>query len=491
MSLNNTTENQLPPPIPTETQPLLPTPNQSPDLSVQCITLKSVIDQVIQLTKLTLPLTLSMTMLGGLNIVSTSYLGRTGTELLAAATLSMSYLGVTTLMPLMGLMTALDTLISQAHTNSHASKELPSIYLQRAIVIASLAMIPCTIVLWQFEALALYLGQDEIIAELGGKFTRFIGVMCFPLILYHNVRAYLTSQGIVLPFFISSILLTPIQVILLKSVLYIELFDDPVLVIPFVTTINLTISLATLIMLGAWRGGFKHWVPFSKRSFRGFKEFLSLGAGGMVLTCAEIWCIECFTLFSSYLGPEALAAQSVISTCFSICVLMCMGLQAAGTIRIGNLLGAGQYKMASVTSYTTIVFSTILGVIGWLWIQFNSRTFSKLFTSDPDLIEHCVKILQIVSIHFIFRSVNNVASGVLRGQGRQGIAAKVHIVTGYLVGIPLGYALAFNCDLGLLGLWIGLGTFHFLGSLGQFAIIYATDWTEQVRLAKERIQSSQ
>ena len=51
--------------------------------------------------------------------------------------------------------------------------------------------------------------------------------------------------------------------------------------------------------------------------------------------------------------------------------------------------------------------------------------------------------------------------GILNGCGKQGLNAKLSLVSSYCVGVPAAVVLCFALELGVLGLWLGLG-------LGQF-----------------------
>ena len=53
----------------------------------------------------------------------------------------------------------------------------------------------------------------------------------------------------------------------------------------------------------------------------------------------------------------------------------------------------------------------------------------------------------------VFDAMNGLCSGVFRGLGRTTSGAVFNFVAFYIIGLPLGYLLAFRLDWGLHGLW--------------------------------------
>eukprot|EP00850_Spirogloea_muscicola_P003611 SM000014S00399 [mRNA] locus=s14:1142220:1143346:- [translate_table: standard] len=78
-------------------------------------------------------------------------------------------------------------------------------------------------------------------------------------------------------------------------------------------------------------------------------------------------------------------------------------------------------------------------------------------------------------------------AGVARGCGWQHIAAWVNLIAYYAVALPVGAALAFRADLGIVGLWIGLTAAMFTQFVAFAVVTATTDWIAQSRVAIERV----
>ena len=77
-------------------------------------------------------------------------------------------------------------------------------------------------------------------------------------------------------------------------------------------------------------------------------------------------------------------------------------------------------------------------------------------TDDPAVIELGIQLLFIVAIFQISDSSQAVLAGILRGIKHIVISSLMIFVGYWVLGIPIGYYLAFHQDQGAVGLWIGL-----------------------------------
>jgi hypothetical protein len=78
-----------------------------------------------------------------------------------------------------------------------------------------------------------------------------------------------------------------------------------------------------------------------------------------------------------------------------------------------------------------------------------------------------------------------VASGVLRGCGRQLLAAVVGIAGFYLIGISVAVYLGFKLEMGVFGQWIGIASAGFVVFGILLAVILLMDWSEQAKQAQQ------
>jgi multidrug resistance protein, MATE family len=84
------------------------------------------------------------------------------------------------------------------------------------------------------------------------------------------------------------------------------------------------------------------------------------------------------------------------------------------------------------------------------------RPLLLAFTSSPAVIEIGVVLLALAAVFQLFDGLQVVATGALRGLGDTRTPMLCNLAAHWVLGLPLGYALAFHWGLGVPGLWVGL-----------------------------------
>ena len=79
-----------------------------------------------------------------------------------------------------------------------------------------------------------------------------------------------------------------------------------------------------------------------------------------------------------------------------------------------------------------------------------------LFNDEQEVINYAVTLLLLAGIFQISDSVQAVAVGLLRGIQDVKIPTLLVAIAYWVIGIPFGYLLAFQLNLEVYGLWMGL-----------------------------------
>jgi len=191
------------------------------------------------------------------------------------------------------------------------------------------------------------------------------------------------------------------------------------------------------------------------------------------------------------LGSSSLAAQSVIlSTCGALWQA-CNALSIAAAVRVGNLLGAGEAREASLASKVAVVLALLAGAsMGTLLVCFR-HNWAYMFNNDPTVVRLVSEILPLCAGFQAFDALATVSNGILRGLGKQSQGALINLTAYYIIGIPLGLWLTFSHDMKLFGLWTGLTVALVYAALVAVALVLRADWNHEVDKVQARFAADQ
>ncbi|KAJ7033193.1 MATE efflux family protein [Mycena alexandri] len=403
-----------------------------------------------------------------------------GTTALAGITLGSMTASVSGFSILQGFVTALDTMLPSAWTSSQPN--LVGLWSQRMAVIMGAALIPMYLIWFNAEVILLGLKQDPEVARLASLYLRWVS-FGLPAYTFNLIsRRYFQSQGLfAVPTRIICIV-APINALLNYILVW---GPEPIRLgyigAPIATACSFNLVSLMNIAYGVFIAPHTAWQPISRRSFTSLGVLLHLGLSGVGQTASEWWAWELVALAASLLGPVPLATQSILLSSASTTYQAPYALSVAASVRIGNLLGELNSARAKVAANTSILMALVLSFAFSTMFMVFRNSWAYLFNDDPVVVKLVASILPLVAMFQVFDGTGAVTGGILRAKGKQMTGALLNLSAYYVIGIPFGVWLAFNCDLGLHGLWIGLTvSLIYCAVIGTYLCV-ATDWDHEVR----------
>ncbi|KAI8093384.1 mate-domain-containing protein [Halteromyces radiatus] len=422
-----------------------------------------------------------------LQMASVFTLGRLGATQLAAAALGSMFASVSAWSIAHGMTTALDTLCSQAWTGAK-DKTLVGVHLQRALVILGLMFLPIAGIWWNGERILLALNQEPELAEHAGMFLRYLMFGAPAYIAFEAVKKYLQAQGIMQASTYALIIASPINLMLNYSLVFLEPFKLGFIGAPLATSISYWIMLTLLLLYIQFVDGLAAWGGWTRECLSDWGPFLRLGLPGVIAISVEWWSFELSALAASYLSTVDLAAQSILLTSGAATYTIPYGIAVTISNRVGNALGEGAAIKATRASSMALIFAVVFGTLNSLFFILTRSWFGYLFTSEEDVVQRVSVILPICALFQISDGVAGVASGIIRGLGRQKVAAYLNVFAYYAVAAPIGYVLTFKLGMALTGLWTGLTIALFLSAGSQVIFLWIIDWHAEAKKIHHRIQ---
>lgn len=188
--------------------------------------------------------------------------------------------------------------------------------------------------------------------------------------------------------------------------------------------------------------------------------------------------------------PNAVQAIGANAILVNICIFSYapyLGISVAGSVRIGNAVGAGNAKQAELASFLTILLNAFFSFICASILLVFRTSIPKLFTKDEGIQKLTTELMIVAAIFQIFDAVNAAFQEVMRGSGRQLLGAKLNFVAYYIIGLPSAALLAIYFGLSVVGLWIGMTLGLAVTSIMGIIIMFQSDWDDLVLVAHERL----
>jgi MATE family multidrug resistance protein len=216
------------------------------------------------------------------------------------------------------------------------------------------------------------------------------------------------------------------------------------------------------IMMGAYILGSPRYKMYHFRlslpnaSFPMISRILKIGIPTGFQFIFEVSAFSTAAIMMGWIGVNALAGHQIALNLASISYMMATGLATAGMIRVSNQIGKGD--MIAMRKAGMVVFGMVVAFMFACGVIFFSFRFflPTLYIDDPEVIALSASLLIIAGLFQLSDGVQVVALGVLRGLEDVKVPTIVTLLAYWVLGLPLGYVLAFEFGLAEKGIWYGL-----------------------------------
>ena len=419
---------------------------------------------------LTLALPLILAELGwmAMGIIDTIMVGHMAHPALAISSAALGQVLYNTIaFGISGVLLSLDTYLAQAH-GAGRFDEANRWLLHGLILAAGLALILLgTIVL--APALMLRLPIDRQVLVGSVAFLRALNYGTPALFLYFPLRRYLQAFNHVRPIALALVSANLINVFGNWLLIYGHSWDysfGPIHIPALgVTGAGLATSisrcyLALFLIAALWRIERRH--HYGLRGLRLHFEphrirrlaLLGAPAGGQIFVEISIFALVTFLIGT--MGRLPLAGHEIALNCASFTFMVPFAISAAGAVRVGQAIGRNAPAEAASAGWAAILLgAAVMACFSALLLLF-PRAIAGSFTTDRAVIAATVPLLFVAAIFQFFDGLQITATGVLRGAGNTHAGLIVQIVGYWIIGLPIGYLLAFRLHHGAVGLWLGL-----------------------------------
>jgi multidrug resistance protein, MATE family len=391
------------------------------------------------------------------------------------------------------------------------------VFLYRGMFIQFLLVIPIGV--WWIvgiKPILIALGQSELLSSMTENYLRILAPGLWAYSVNWTMTCWLQAIEMAdIPAY-SAVVGAALHIPF--NVLFVHVFDMGYLGVAMATVaFQVVPPLCTCLYLFCTRAGIKRVLlhcggnsraslPFWKEatlalSMSGIFQYLSLALPGMVII-SEWWASETCIFLSGTLSPSptlALDGMTIYQSLNSFCFVMSVGCSVAGSTRVSNFLGSGDFQAAIVATKVCVSFAAVLSAaIGGILCWTPHNWYPSFFSPDEEVVAETTKVIPLLAIYVFGDGIQAALNGIIKGCGRQCIVMPIVVIAYWIVGVPLAYYLAFvqhdgiMCDdsffCGVRGLVTGMaaGTYVHMVLLA-LVVAGTTNWRKEAERAKERM----
>ncbi|HLU25854.1 MAG TPA: MATE family efflux transporter [Longimicrobiales bacterium] len=403
------------------------------------------------------PIVLSQLGTVGMNTTDTLMVGPLGATALAAAGLGAAihmFLVVVSSGTVMGML----PLVSQAF-GAGEEGTCRKVLIQGLWLAVALS-VPVGLISLEGEAIALALGQEGTVAALAGGYMMALAPGVPAALLFTAFRQYLEGMGKPLPATVLTLAALVLNVFLNYAFIYgVEGW------IPAMGVVGsgwATTGVRWFMLLGmvAYVVAHPRLRPFRDGGVRPrpavIRQITVLGAPIGAQGGLEVGLFSLAAVMMGWIGPAQLAAHQVTINLASTTFMVALGVGMAGSIRVGQHIGARRPRAARRAAAGTYLMA--LGFMGMCALLFVSApgTLIGLYTGDPEILAIGATLLLVAAAFQLFDGAQVAGATILRGAADTYIPMLVAAFGYWCIGIPASYVLGFHTRLGAVGVWVGL-----------------------------------
>jgi multidrug resistance protein, MATE family len=181
-----------------------------------------------------------------------------------------------------------------------------------------------------------------------------------------------------------------------------------------------------------------------------------IGAPAGLQIAAEVSLFTLAAIMMGWFGPVELGTHQVTINIAATTFMLALGVSLAGSIRVGQRIGAGDQPGTRRVVLLTYGYATVVMGLTALMFLLIPEALLRLYTQDPEIIRLGASLLFMAALFQIFDGTQAAGFNVLRGAADTRVPMLIAMFAYWGVGAPAMYLLGFHSPLGPVGVWAGL-----------------------------------
>lgn len=195
---------------------------------------------------------------------------------------------------------------------------------------------------------------------------------------------------------------------------------------------------------------------FEWPDWRRIGQLVHIGLPMAITLLAEAGLFVAAALLIGTMGEDMVASHQVALNVAAFFFMVPLGLAMAITVRVGNAVGRGDVPGIRYAGFCGIGLTLVTQTISACMMLGFPRLIASLYTGDKTVIELAVQLLLLAGLFQFSDGIQVASNGALRGLKDTRVPMAITLFAYWLVGMPVGWWLAFHLKLGARGIWMGL-----------------------------------
>ncbi|AKV00176.1 Multi antimicrobial extrusion protein [Labilithrix luteola] len=195
---------------------------------------------------------------------------------------------------------------------------------------------------------------------------------------------------------------------------------------------------------------------FDPPSVERIGKLLWIGLPMGVTLLAEGGLFVAVALAIGTLGENVVASHQVALNIASFFFMIPLGLAMAITVRVGHAVGRGDASGVRYAGFCGIGLTLATQMVSAGLMLTMPHVIASLYTRDVGVIATATELIVLAGFFQFSDGIQVASNGALRGVKDTRVPMVVTLFAYWMVGMPVGWWLAFRQGLGARGMWMGL-----------------------------------
>ena len=414
--------------------------------------------EFLKTLRIAVPLIISNVSQMALGLIDSAMIGPIDYRQLAASSLVINVLAIPMVLG-SGMTMAISPLVAMANGRQDINKASKILF--NGFLLSTLTALIIVTLIVTTPQLLFHLGQEEIVATFALPYYKIMTWSMIPMLMFLAAKQFSDGLEITKTAMVLSLSSLPLNAFLNWVLIYgnlgaprLELFGTGV-----ATLITRVIIAAIMILVILRHRVYKPYLAIRHKAWKvsgkTWKELLQIGIPSSMQYGMESAAFSVSGIMIGWLGATAQAAHQIALNIASTTFMASLGLSLAGSIRVANAYGRKDRLQMRSIGTSTMAGGLAYGIFCAVFFIVLKDYLPFIFTNNPGVAAISSTLLVLGAFFQISDATQAIGVGLLRGIRDVKLPTAFVAIAYWVIGIPVGYYLAFKVNLGASGIWMG------------------------------------